>query len=155
MNATNAHQAEGCWGCGATKGWRIKSLPSVLHLEAAPNTLHYPRKWTRYIVNIRLNGVTCTVGRAVLQHRGGFSTDRPKHFQPTCIEITSWKVRAYGFIHERGLNCEQVRFMIRNNQWIKTVQSPFHGVFCLLYAYWDIYHSGSRSLWLDERFFHL
>ena len=33
-------------------------------------------------------------------------------------------------------------FMIQKNEWIKAVQSTFHDVFCLLYTYWDIYHSG-------------
>ena len=73
-------------------------------------------------------------------------------------------MRATVFIHElciinKGARLLRASLMIRN-EWIKTVQSTFHGVFCLLYTYWDIYHSGSqqwkiviRSLLLNKRFF--
>ena len=38
----------------------------------------------------------------------------------------------------------RVQFL-RNNEWIKTVQSTFHGFFCLWYTYWNIYHSFSKQ----------
>jgi hypothetical protein len=86
------------------------------------------------------------------------------------IEVILWKVRAYGFYsrvvkyhktNERVF--ERVSFMIRNIEWIKTVQSTFHGVYCLLYTYRDIHHSGSScgfiswtsrsSFWAVLRYF--
>ena len=57
------------------------------------------------------------------------------------IENTSWKVRAYG-IYARV--CWRIRNEKSDISDTKTrVQSTFHVVLCLSYAYWEIYHFGS------------
>ena len=48
---------------------------------------------------------------------------------PKYIVITRWKVRAYGFSYSRVVEYHPT------NEWIKAIQSTFHGVFCLLYTY--------------------